>query len=85
MPSHKLDHARTTARLATGVAKNLIDSKSEALLQGKGNRDIMSLLGEIDYFYNKQQCGFLSFLVKANASEDERTQMNEDEMLSQMR
>lgn len=50
MPSHKLEHARTTARLATGVAKNLVDSKSEALLQGKGNRDIMSLLGEIVYF-----------------------------------
>jgi hypothetical protein len=46
MPSHKLHHARTTAKLATGVAKNLVDAKAEALLNGKGNRDIMSLLGE---------------------------------------
>ncbi|KAF9462391.1 cytochrome P450 [Collybia nuda] len=67
MPSNKLHHARTTAKIATGVAKTLVDSKSEALLQGKGNRDIMSLL------------------VKANASENELTQLNEDEMLSQMR
>lgn len=40
-----LVHARHTARLANEVAKNLVDSKAEALLQGKGSKDILSLLG----------------------------------------
>lgn len=39
-----LVHARHTARLANEVAKNLVDSKAEALLQGKGSKDILSLL-----------------------------------------
>ncbi|RDB25056.1 Leukotriene-B4 omega-hydroxylase 3 [Hypsizygus marmoreus] len=67
LPSKKLTHARSTAKLATGVARALVDSKSAALLHGKGNKDIMTLL------------------VKANASEDEKTQLNEEELLAQMR
>lgn len=39
-----LVHARHTAVLANAVAKNLVDTKAEALLQGKGNKDILSLL-----------------------------------------
>ncbi|TFK25554.1 cytochrome P450 [Coprinopsis marcescibilis] len=39
-----LVHARHTAKLANAVAKELVRSKSEALLQGKGNKDILSLL-----------------------------------------
>lgn len=46
MPSSKLNHARATTNLANGVARSLVDLKADALLQGKGNRDIMSLLGE---------------------------------------
>ncbi|KAF8058710.1 cytochrome P450 [Lyophyllum atratum] len=44
LPSKKLAHARHTAKLATQVAKVLLEEKSEAYLQGKGSRDIMSLL-----------------------------------------
>lgn len=39
-----LVHARHTARLANQVAKELVETKAEALLQGKGNKDILSLL-----------------------------------------
>ncbi|KAJ2916319.1 hypothetical protein MD484_g4089, partial [Candolleomyces efflorescens] len=39
-----LVHARHTAKLANAVAKELVETKAEALLQGKGNRDILSLL-----------------------------------------
>ncbi|EAU91561.1 hypothetical protein CC1G_02050 [Coprinopsis cinerea okayama7 len=39
-----LVHARHTAKLANAVAKELVNSKAEALLQGKGNKDILSLL-----------------------------------------
>ncbi|KAF8645774.1 hypothetical protein AX16_007583 [Volvariella volvacea WC 439] len=44
MPSQKLSHVRHTAQLATKLARSLVDSKAEALRQGKGRRDIMSLL-----------------------------------------
>ncbi|KAG9227224.1 hypothetical protein CCMSSC00406_0004237 [Pleurotus cornucopiae] len=42
--SAKLRHARETERIGNGVAKTLIDAKANALLDGKGNKDIMSLL-----------------------------------------
>ncbi|KAJ7188982.1 cytochrome P450 [Mycena filopes] len=67
VPSAGLKHIRYTAQVTTTVARELVASKSAALLQGKGSRDIMSLL------------------VKANASENEKTKLNEDELLSQMR
>jgi hypothetical protein len=46
VPSHKLLYARTTGKLATGVAKSLVNSRVDALLHGNRNRDIMSLLGK---------------------------------------
>ncbi|KAF5375503.1 hypothetical protein D9615_009187 [Tricholomella constricta] len=67
LPSTKLFHVRSTAKLATGVAKELVDQKADAYLQGKGNRDILSLL------------------VRANASENEKTKLNEEELLGVMR
>ncbi|KAJ7099339.1 cytochrome P450 [Mycena belliarum] len=67
IPSAGLHHIRYTAQVTTRVARELVASKSAALLQGKGSRDIMSLL------------------VKANASENAKTKLNEDELLSQMR
>ncbi|RDB25147.1 hypothetical protein Hypma_007406 [Hypsizygus marmoreus] len=67
LPNKKLTHARSTAKLATNVARELVSSKSQALLQGKGNKDIMSLL------------------VKANASANKTAQLNEEELLAQMR
>ncbi|PPQ93679.1 LOW QUALITY PROTEIN: hypothetical protein CVT25_012738 [Psilocybe cyanescens] len=42
--SRNLVHARHTAELANAVTRKLVDSKAEALLQGKGNKDILSLL-----------------------------------------
>jgi len=40
-----LVHARHTEKVANDVARQLIDSKLDAALQGKGNKDILSLLG----------------------------------------
>jgi len=40
-----LVHARHTEKVANDVARQLIDSKVDAALQGKGNKDILSLLG----------------------------------------
>ncbi|KAL9711697.1 hypothetical protein Ac2012v2_004769 [Leucoagaricus gongylophorus] len=39
-----LKHARHTAEIANAVTRQLIESKSNAALQGKGNKDILSLL-----------------------------------------
>ena len=38
-------HARHTAKLANAVTRALVDSKADALLQGNGSKDILSLLG----------------------------------------
>jgi hypothetical protein len=46
VPSQGLEHIRYTAQVTTTVARELVASKSAALLQGKGSRDIMSLLSE---------------------------------------
>ncbi|KAL4269205.1 Cytochrome P450 superfamily protein [Pleurotus pulmonarius] len=43
-PGLTLKHARSTERIATDVAKKLIQTKTEELRHGAGNRDIMSLL-----------------------------------------
>ncbi|KAG6854657.1 hypothetical protein C0991_003305 [Blastosporella zonata] len=40
-----LVHARHTAKLADAVTRALVESKAGALLQGKNNKDILSLLG----------------------------------------
>lgn len=40
-----LKHARHTAEIANAVTRQLIELKSNAALQGKGNKDIFSLLG----------------------------------------
>ncbi|KAF5321513.1 hypothetical protein D9619_001359 [Psilocybe cf. subviscida] len=65
--ARNLVHARYTAKLANALTRQLVEDKSEALLQGKGNKDILSLL------------------VKANASEEAKTRLTEEEIFAQMR
>ncbi|KAJ7921152.1 cytochrome P450, partial [Mycena leptocephala] len=43
-PVRGLKNSRRVTDIAVGIAKELVDQKSEALLAGKGKRDIMSLL-----------------------------------------
>ncbi|KAJ7187843.1 cytochrome P450 [Mycena filopes] len=43
-PTKGLRNSRRVERVATAVAKRLVEEKSEALMAGKGKRDIMSLL-----------------------------------------
>jgi hypothetical protein len=86
VPSHKLLHARTAAKLATCVAKSLVDSRTDALLRGRSNRDIMSLLGKFTWI-TLDVALWTSFPwpVRANASENQKVQLNEEELLAQMR
>ncbi|KAG5644497.1 hypothetical protein DXG03_008239 [Asterophora parasitica] len=53
LPSKKLFHARNTAKLSTDVAKELVNEKADAYLQGRGNRDILSLLVKANASDNK--------------------------------
>ncbi|KAJ7691727.1 cytochrome P450 [Mycena rosella] len=43
-PVKALQNSRRVNRIGVGVAKDLVDEKAEALIAGKGKRDIMSLL-----------------------------------------
>ncbi|KAF5357736.1 hypothetical protein D9757_011950 [Collybiopsis confluens] len=43
-PSSRIAHIRHVADIANGVAKQLVQDKSAALLEGKGKNDVMSLL-----------------------------------------
>ena len=45
-PSRRMAGIRKVTKVANGVAKELVSTKSEALLEGKGKKDIMSLLGQ---------------------------------------
>lgn len=40
-----MKHLVDNARLTRAVSKQLLEQKSAALLEGRGNRDIMSLIG----------------------------------------
>jgi hypothetical protein len=41
----RITRLRDTGILATSVAEQLVKDKAEVLLQGKGKRDVFSLLG----------------------------------------
>ncbi|KAF7439981.1 hypothetical protein PC9H_000318 [Pleurotus ostreatus] len=43
-PGMTLKHAQYTEKISLDVAKKLVETKTQELLQGEGNRDIMSLL-----------------------------------------
>jgi hypothetical protein len=45
LPSPNLERVRATERVATHVARSLIESKVAAFNEGRGSKDVMSLLG----------------------------------------
>jgi hypothetical protein len=45
----RLVQLRRTSNIASGVAKRLIEEKAKALLDGKGNRDVLTLLGGLTF------------------------------------
>ena len=84
-PGSRMAHARATAALAIRFAKELVELKSQALLDGKGRGDIMTLLSKSAS--PRAVLHLLTFFleVKANTSEDPKRRLNEEELLSQMR
>lgn len=65
-PVAKLDHIRYTGRVVTDVARALVKEKSAALLQGRGSKDIMSLIGEPPIV-------FIAFFGILNSTKSRRT------------
>lgn len=47
LPGKGLNKARESEQVTTDVAKQLVDSKVEAVGEGKGKRDVFSLLGTL--------------------------------------
>ncbi|KAK0504284.1 cytochrome P450 [Armillaria luteobubalina] len=70
IPVPRLNVARNVNTISTRVAKGLVDDKQALLLEGKGNKDIMSLLGKS--------------IFKANALEDRKKRLPENELWAQM-
>ncbi|KAJ3514485.1 hypothetical protein NLJ89_g2346 [Agrocybe chaxingu] len=52
-PNHRLEQLRKASAVATKVAKELIDGKVEALEDGKGKSDVMSLLVQANVSENE--------------------------------
>jgi len=84
-PGSRMAHTRLTKAIATKVTKELMESKSQALLEGRGGNDIMTSLSK-PASPRAVLCLLTCFLeVKANTSEDQTRRLDEEELLSQMR
>jgi hypothetical protein len=73
---------RAAGSIVTSVAKKIVEDKAEVLLQGKGNRDVFSLLGGCTASFRYSQSD--KSIVKANMDADAKAKMTEEEMLAQM-
>lgn len=80
--------AREVTDMANRVADDLLAQQSEALLQGKRGKDIMSLVGKCARFSYTLMISYRPFrqlLVQANLSEDKKSRIDKDELYSQLR
>lgn len=81
----RLARARDVKNTVTDVAKELVREKGGALLQGKGNTDIFTLLGTLPY--TPQFLASFDDLpaVKANMDANAKIKLSDEELLAQMR
>jgi hypothetical protein len=83
LPGESLRKARENKAIVHKLAHSLIQEKSDALMEGKGNRDVLSLLSTA--FRLSDVSTYLYGVVNANMSEDPKTRLSEYEIISQMR
>jgi hypothetical protein len=88
-PTRQLQRFRNYMRVARRVAKSIVNRQLQSHATGKeGGKDVMSILGE--YSYSQQYLKVRAILklrlepVRANLSEDPRSKLGEDEILSQL-
>ncbi|EPQ55433.1 cytochrome P450 [Gloeophyllum trabeum ATCC 11539] len=67
LPFRRFARLREASRASVRTAARLVEEKGQALLEGKGNKDVMSLL------------------VKANASENYKARLTDEELYAEMR
>lgn len=82
------DHARfrQTLGVINDFARSLIAEKTEAVLAGKAEnkKDIMSILGTSYLGSDTHLSNTCVHVVKANASENPKQRLSDEEMVSQM-
>jgi hypothetical protein len=83
-PFKALQNARRVHGITVGIAKGLVEEKAEALIAGKGKRDVMSLLGSWQEFMYMSFRLTVKFQVRANASADPHMNLSNAEMFAQM-
>jgi hypothetical protein len=74
---------RETRKIATSVAKEMVKDKAEVLMQGKGSRDVFSLLGGCTPSFRSSKSD--NGIVKSNMDADAKSKLTEEEMFAQMR
>ncbi|OJA21638.1 hypothetical protein AZE42_12192 [Rhizopogon vesiculosus] len=79
----RLLRMREAGSVISTVARQMVEDKSEMLLQGEGSRDILSLLGGCTgpFRFSKSDRS----IVKANMDADAKAKLTEEEMIAQMR
>ena len=83
--SPRLARARDVKIMVTSIAKELVREKADALLQGKGDQDIFSLLSVFPLRYSLPISLVYYLAVKANMDANAKLKLSEEELLAQMR
>ena len=83
--SPRLARARDVKIMVTSIAKELVREKADALLQGKGDQDIFSLLSVFPLRYSLPISLVYYLAVKANMDANAKLKLSDEELLAQMR
>ena len=85
--SPRLARARDVKTMVTSFAKELVQEKADALLQGRGSLDILTLLGVYSVtptlLITVSLVDYLT--VKANMDANAKLKLSDEELLAQMR
>lgn len=79
----RLVRMRESRSITTSVAKQMVEDKAEMLLQGKGSRDVFSLLGGCTTSFQSSKSD--KSIVKANMDADAKAKLTDEELFAQMR
>lgn len=83
--SPRLARARDAKEMSTSVARELVRDKAKALLQGKANTDIFTLLSMLFVRHSLLFTLVHLLAVKANMDANAKMKLSDEELLSQMR
>lgn len=81
-PNVRMEKLKKAYTVGRKVAKEMIETKSQACLEGKGARDILSLLGTSRELPGDES--WLTCIVRANASHDKGSRLSDEEMTAQV-